>query len=139
MNVGDYEVIEGLYYSKEHEWVRIIDDKTVDIGVTDYAAKLLDDVVYVGLPTLGAEVKQNGVIGSVESIKAVSDVYSPISGKVTKVNERLNSAPEIVNQSPYREGWIVQMTTEALASERELLLSPEQYVEYLKKLVGEKS
>ena len=139
MNIGDYEVIEGLYYSKEHEWVRIIDEKTAEIGITDYAAKLLNDVVYVGLPTLGTEVKQNGIIGSVESIKAVSDVYSPISGKVIKVNEKLNSTPELVNQSPYQDGWIVQIITEALPNERELLFSPDRYTEYLKNLVGEKS
>ena len=139
MNIGDYEVIEGLYYSKEHEWVRIIDEKTAEIGITDYAAKLLNDVVYVGLPTMGAEVKQNGIIGSVESIKAVSDVYSPISGKVTKVNENLNSTPEIINQSPYQDGWIVQIVTQGLPNELELLFSPDKYTEYLKNLVGEKS
>ena len=139
MNIGDYEIIKGLYYSKEHEWVRIIGEKTAEIGITDYAAKLLNDVVYVGLPTLGAEVKQNGIIGSVESIKAVSDVYSPISGKVTKVNENLNSTPEIINQSPYQDGWIVRIIIQGIPNELELLLSSDRYTEYLKNLVGEKS
>ncbi len=128
-----YEIPEGLFYTKEHEWARIANDK-VEIGITDYAAKTLNDVVYLTLPEVGAEVKQLKTFGTVESTKAVSELYAPLSGKVSRVNSELTNHPEFVNNSPYEEGWIIEITPTSLQTERATLLDPRQYAEYLQTL-----
>lgn len=97
---------KDYYYTKTHEWVRI-EGNIGYVGLTDYAQGQLGDIVFVELPEIGKQVKQNEVFGVVESVKAVSDCYSPVSGKVVKVNEKLVDSPETINQDPHGEGWIM--------------------------------
>jgi glycine cleavage system H protein len=99
---------EDLRYSAEHEWVRV-DGTRVRIGITDYAQDALGDIVFVDLPTVGSEVEAGGQLGEVESTKSVSEIYSPIAGTVTAVNDALADGPERMNQDPYGEGWICEM------------------------------
>ena len=107
-----------LRYSKEHEWVRVSGDRAI-IGITSHAAGELGDVVFVDLPAVGSDLKQFAVFGAIESVKAVSDLFSPISGSVLARNEKLSSAPETVNADPYGEGWLLEVAlsnTEELAA-----------------------
>ena len=131
MKVDGYEVPEDLLYTEEHEWLKLVSKDRALVGITDYAAKLLHEIVYVSLPDVGSEVKFMEVMGSVESIKAVSDIYSPITGKVTKVNEELSMKPELVNQSPYKDGWMIEVEPKDL-SELEKLLKPDEYAKLIK-------
>lgn len=140
MKVGEYEVPEGLYYSREHEWVKL-EGKLARMGVTDYAQRKLGDVVYVELPEVGKQVKQltepktrEMELGAVESIKAVSAVYSPLSGEVKETNSALTDRPELVNTSPYDEGWICVIEPRALETELKSLMDAKGYAEYLKGL-----
>ena len=110
-------VPEELQYTKSHEWVRTEDD-TATIGITDHAQDELGDVVFVELPEVGATFDAGDSFGTVESVKAVSDLYTPIGGEVTEVNEALNDQPEKINEDPYGEGWIVKLT---VSGEGELL------------------
>ncbi len=123
---------EDLRYTKEHEWAQIIknDGQTVRVGITDYAQDQLGDVVYVELPKVGAFVKKMEPFGVVESVKAVSDLYAPVTGKVVEVNGSLTKAPEKVNKDPYGEGWmiIVEMMD---AGEAKELLTAVQYRAYV--------
>jgi glycine cleavage system H protein len=123
----EYMVPDDLLYTKEHEWVKMLSDQRVLVGVTDYAAKLLNDVVYVTLPTAGSSVKAMEPAGSLESIKAVSDFYSPLSGKIVKMNDKLAKQPELVNQSPYEDGWLVEIEPSDLKTEKSKLLSSTAY------------
>ncbi len=129
----EYEVPQGLYYTKEHEWGRV-EDGVVVMGITDYAQKELHEIVYVELPEVGTEVEQMGVVGTVESVKAVSEIYSPVSGRVVEVNKRLEESPEILNQDPYGEGWIAKIQPSNLDEELKKLMTAEQYTQYLKSL-----
>jgi glycine cleavage system H protein len=138
--VGNYEVPEGLHYTREHEWVRL-EGKRARIGITDYAQRNLGDVVYVELPEIGREVKQVGEpksremeLGAVESIKAVSALYSPLSGVIKEVNSALQERPELVNASPYGEGWICMLEPSAPEAELKRLMDAKTYAEYLKKI-----
>jgi glycine cleavage system H protein len=99
---------DDLRYSKEHEWVRVEDD-TATIGITSFAADELGDIVFVELPEVGATLTQFGTFGVVESVKAVSDLYSPVSGEVMEVNEALRDAPELLNSNAFGEGWIAKV------------------------------
>jgi glycine cleavage system H protein len=99
-----------LKYSKSHEWVRINDDGTVTIGVTEHAQELMGDMVYVELPEAGASLNQGEDCAVVESVKAASDVYAPIGGEVVEIHDALADAPETINTDPYGEGWIYRMT-----------------------------
>jgi len=112
-------------YTKEHEWVRV-DDGVGTVGVTDYAQDQLGDIVYLDLPAPGTPVKQFEKLGEIESVKAVSDLYSPVSGEVVDVNEAVADHPELVNQSPYEDGWLVRVRLADLA-ELEALLTADQY------------
>jgi len=123
----EYVVPDDLLYTKEHEWVKILTDQRALVGVTDYAARLLNDVVYVTLPEVGRSVKMMEAAGSLESIKAVSDFYAPLSGKILRVNDKLAKQPELVNESPYGEGWLVEIEPSNLKSETGKLLSPTAY------------
>ena len=120
------------YFSKDHEWVKI-DGDTAIMGITDFAQKQLGDVVYIELPAVGAELGVHQTIGVVESVKAVSDVYSPISGKVAEVNAALNDAPETLNQDPHGKGWIVKLAVMD-KSELDNLLSATEYEKFLEGL-----
>ena len=135
-NPSPYKVPEGLFYTKEHEWARVIGE-TAQVGITDYAAKTLNDIVYLTLPSTGKEVKQLSSFGTVESIKAVSELYAPLSGTVTSTNQELTNHPELINQSPYEAGWIIELNTSMLEEEKKTLLSPKQYEEFLKSLDAE--
>ena len=119
------EVRDDLRYTKTHEWVKV-KDKVAVVGITDYAQGELTDIVYVELPEVGKELKKGEEMCTLESIKSVAEVYAPISGKILKVNKLLEDSPEKINESPYEEGWIVEME---IKDERELddLLSPEDY------------
>jgi len=130
MKVKDYDVPDDLLYTKEHEWSKSSGD-TAKIGVTDYAAKTLNDVVYVTLPKVGDQVAQFKSIGTVESIKAVSEVYSPLSGVVTAVNAELDSHPELVNKSPYGEGWLLEIRPASFSVESRQLLDAKGYARHL--------
>jgi len=114
-----------LKYSKEHEWVRV-DEQRAMIGITHYAQEQLGDVVYVELPEPGSQVSQFEVCGTIESVKTVSDLFSPVSGEVIAINDTLDDSPEYINQEPYGSGWIFEVTM-ADASELEKLLSAEEY------------
>jgi glycine cleavage system H protein len=100
---------EDLRYSPEHEWVRVEGDARVRIGITDYAQDALGDIVFVDLPTVGSAVETGGQLGEVESTKSVSEIYAPIAGTITAVNDALSDAPERMNQDPYGEGWICEL------------------------------
>ena len=121
---------EDLQYTKSHEWVRIEGD-TATIGITDHAQDELGDVVFVELPDEGATFDAGESFGTVESVKAVSDLYAPVGGEVVEVNSTLEDAPENINEDPYGEGWIVKLRTTDEAD----LLSPEEY----EKVVEEES
>ncbi|GAB7387137.1 glycine cleavage system protein GcvH [Bacillaceae bacterium] len=120
-----------LKYSEEHEWVRVEGNRAY-IGITDFAQSELGDIVFVELPEVGDEVQQGSTFGSVESVKTVSDLYSPVSGKVVEVNEELADAPELINESPYEKGWmiVVEMSD---TSELDKLLSAEAYEQMVTK------
>ena len=109
-----------LKYSKNHEWV-MVEGNIATIGITDFAQSALGDVVFVDLPEVGAEVSSGTEFGAIESVKAVSDIYAPISGVVTEVNEQLVDVPETVNQEPYGAGWIIKVEMSDAAELGELL------------------
>ncbi len=132
-NLSPYKVPDELFYTKEHEWARVTGG-TARVGITDYAAKTLNDIVYLTLPLVGKEIKQLTSFGTVESIKAVSELYAPLSGTVTGTNQELTNHPELINQSPYDAGWIIELKHSKLEEEEKTLLSPRQYQEFLKSL-----
>ena len=122
----------SMYFTKEHEWVKVAGNVGT-IGISDHAAHELGDITFVELPKIGAVVTQFGVLGSIESVKAASDIFSPLSGKVIKVNDALETAPEVVNESAEDAAWMAQIE---IADEAELknLMTQEQYNDYLKTL-----
>lgn len=103
------EFPNGLLYTKDHEWAHVEKDDTVTVGITDHAQEALGDIVYVELPQVGRQLKAHETFGVVESIKAVSDLYSPIAGTVTEVNSDAPGDPSVVNRSPYKEGWLIRV------------------------------
>ncbi|KYD08846.1 glycine cleavage system protein GcvH [Heyndrickxia sporothermodurans] len=119
-----------LRYSEEHEWVKE-EGKSLRIGITDFAQAELGDIVFVELPEVGDEVKANEPFGSVESVKTVSELYAPVSGKVVAVNEELSDSPEFVNESPYEKAWMIVVEPTNTA-ELDELMSAEQYGEMIK-------
>ncbi len=125
-------VIEGLLYTQEHEWAKVEGD-TVTVGITHYAQELLGEITFVELPAIGKEIEQKGELAVVESSKAASDVYSPVTGTVNKVNSDLESTPEQINQDCYNAGWICTMKITD-KSTIDNLMDSKQYEEYLKGL-----
>ena len=119
------EFPKNLKYTKEHEWVRFEDGKVV-VGITDFAQSQLGDVVFIELPELGSSLSAGKRFSVIESVKAVSDIFAPLNGKIIKINESLNDAPEKVNQDPYGEGWIAVIETEA-GPNAEGLMDAEEY------------
>ena len=119
-----------LSYSKEHEWVRLEDDDVAVVGITEFAQDSLGDVVFVELPELEDEVEQFEKMGEIESVKAVSDLYSPVSGSVLERNEALEESPELVNDSPYQEGWMLRIALDD-TSELGNLMSASDYEAFL--------
>ena len=125
---------EELHYTKQHEWVRLKDDVGV-VGITDHAQNELGDIVYVDLPRVGAKVEQAKTMGSVESVKAVSDIYSPLSGEVIEINDALATAPEKLNESPHGDGWLVKIRLSA-PDEIQGLLAAADYEKYVAEETG---
>jgi glycine cleavage system H protein len=122
---------QEFLYTKEHEWIRV-DEKIGTIGITDYAQKELGDIVYVELAKPGEHVAANESLGTVESVKAVSEIYSPVSGEVTAVNAKLQNHPEVLNADPHGEAWLVQVR---LSDRREIekLMSADEYEAFIQK------
>jgi glycine cleavage system H protein len=118
-------VPEDLFYSEEHEWLRLDDDVAI-VGITDFAQDQLGDIVYVDLPEVGATVEVGSVVGELESTKSVSDVYSPVGGEVIAINPELEGSEELINSDPYGEGWLFKVRV-AEGDPTEGLLSAEQY------------
>lgn len=123
------EFPEELQYTEEHEWV-LVEDEVVAIGITDFAQDSLGDIVFVELPEVGATVEAGKPFGVVESVKAVSDIYSPVTGEVVEVNDELPDAPETVNTSPYEDAWMIKVKL-ADVSELDELMTADQYKEFI--------
>jgi glycine cleavage system H protein len=123
------EIPKGLRYSREHEWVAV-QNGVATIGITDYAQEQLGDIVYVELPQIGVEVAKDKPFGVVESVKAVSDIFAPVSGAVTEVNSPLADSPEKVNSDPYGDAWMIRVT---MSDPNELtdLMTPEEYEKFV--------
>ena len=123
---------EECYYTKDHEWIKIENDEAV-VGITDFAQKQLGDVVYVELPDVGTTFEFHQSLGVIESVKAVSDIYSPISGEVVAINEDLDGSPEMVNEDPHGTGWIIRLKLKD-ETEVEKLMSATEYEKYVEGL-----
>ncbi|MBL4636328.1 MAG: glycine cleavage system protein GcvH [Kofleriaceae bacterium] len=120
------DIIDDLLYTKEHEWLRAMDGGSYQVGVSAFAVEQLGDVTMVELPQVGDTLDKEQVFGTVESVKAVSDLFAPISGEITKINESLEDAPEAVNDAPYTDGWLVEIVPNN-AAEIDELMSAEAY------------
>ena len=136
VKVNDYEVREGLYYSKEWTWIKLEDGKA-RIGITDYAQKQLREVVFAELPSVGDEIVKGEPFGTVESVKSVSDLVAPLSGKIVEVNEEVVNNPQIINEDPYGEGWLIVVSPSNLDEDLKTLMSYEESVEWHKELAKE--
>ncbi len=120
------EVPSDRRYSKEHEWALVQDDGTILVGITEFAQDELGDVVFVELPTAGSSVAQHAQMGEIESVKAVSELFSPVSGEILETNSQVETQPDLVNTSPYKDGWLVKIKPSD-TTEVESLLDPDQY------------
>jgi glycine cleavage system H protein len=127
--------LENLLFTKEHDWVRM-EGEFAEVGITDYAQHELGDVVYVELPALGKELKKGDPAANIESVKAVSDVFAPLSGTITEINAKLSGNPELVNQEPYGEGLLFKMKLNKVDELKELL-DQKKYEEYLQGIAGD--
>ncbi len=123
------EIPEELKFTEDHEWV-LVEDDVLTVGVTDFAQESLGDIVFVELPDVGTKLEAGKAFGVVESVKAVSDVYAPISGEVVEINEELPDAPEVINTSPYEDGWMIKIKFENPA-ELDALMDAAAYQEFL--------
>ncbi len=130
----EHKIDESVYYTKEHEWAKKLDDGLVAVGVDDFAQASLHEIVYVELPEMNSEIAQSDAVGAVESVKAVSDFYCPVSGKVVAVNESLLDSPDKINTDPYGEGWIAKIEPSNLEADLANLMDATAYAEYLKTL-----
>ena len=119
------KVLDDLKYTKEHEWIRV-DGDTITVGLSDYAQDQLEDIVYLDLPDTGLDVAKDEPFGSVEAVKAVEDIYSPVTGEIVEVNELLEDKPELCNTDPYGDGWLVKIKFSD-SSELDDLLSADEY------------
>ena len=135
VKVEGYEIPEGLYYSKDWFWVKMENGKT-RMGITDYSQKQLRELVFVELPGAEGTVKANEPFGSVESVKAVSDLVAPLSGKIEEVNQEVTRKPELVNEDPYGKGWLLIITPSNLEVELAALMDFNKSVEWHKNLIA---
>ena len=119
------DIREGLKYTENHEWIKVKGD-IAQVGITDHAQSELTDIVFVELPEVGKELKKGDELCIVESVKSVSEIYAPVSGKVSKINDKLEDAPEVINESPYDDGWLVEIKI-ADESEKNSLLDADTY------------
>jgi glycine cleavage system H protein len=125
------EIPGDLKFLKSHEWARVEDKGTVTVGISDHAQGLLGDLVYVELPSVGDTVKAGNACAVVESVKAASDVYAPVSGEVIAINEALPDKPETINEDAYGDGWLFVIKPDNLAEEQDELLDPDAYAELI--------
>ena len=132
VKVGDYNIPDDLLYTKDHEYAQIEGGDIVKVGITDYAQKSLRDIVYVELPEKGRDLTQGSEFGSIESVKAVSELYAPVSGVVDDVNSELENSPERVNEDPYGEGWLVKIKASNLSGDKAKLLNSKDYAKVVK-------
>jgi len=135
VKVDGYEILEGLHYSKDWFWVKVEGAK-VKMGITDYAQKQLREIVFVELPSAGGTVSANTPFGSLESVKAVSDLISPLSGTIDQVNQEVTSKPEILNEDPFGKGWLLVITPSNLNAELGVLMDFNKSVEWHKSLIA---
>jgi len=135
VKVNDYEVPENLYYHKEYLWARVEEDGKVKIGLIDYAQKQINDIIYVELPSVGDSITKDEPFGILESVKAVSDLIAPVSGTIESVNQELDSKPELLNEDPYNQGWIITVEPTNLEEDLKTLLSFDAAVEWHNSLV----
>ncbi len=133
VNINGSEVREGLYYTKEFEWAKVEGDK-VRVGITDYAQKQLREIVYAELPSAGTSITQNTPYGTVESVKAVSDLIAPISGEILEVNQEVQSKPELLNEDPYEKAWLLVLKPSDLQTELVKLMDFNKSTEWHKSL-----
>ena len=133
VNINGTEVREGLYYTKEFEWAKVEGDK-VRVGITDYAQKQLREIVYAELPSVGTSITQNTPYGTVESVKAVSDLVAPISGEILEVNTEVQSKPELLNEDPYGKAWLLVLKPSNLQMELVKLMDFDKSSEWHKSL-----
>jgi glycine cleavage system H protein len=133
VKVNDTEVKEGLYYTKEFEWIKVEGDK-VRVGITDYAQKQLREIVYAELPSTGTSLTQNSPYGTVESVKAVSDLVAPITGEILEINTEVQSKPELLNEDPYGKAWLLIVRPTNLQAELANLMDFNKAVEWHKTL-----
>ena len=133
VNINGTEVREGLYYTKEFEWAKVEGDK-VRVGITDYAQKQLREIVYAELPSAGTSITQNTPYGTVESVKAVSDLVAPISGGILEVNAEVQSKPELLNEDPYGKAWLLVLKPSNLQMELVKLMDFNKSAEWHKSL-----
>tara|TARA_Y100001968_G_C19213236_1_gene645820 strand:+ start:232 stop:618 length:387 start_codon:yes stop_codon:yes gene_type:complete len=124
------KVLDNLRYTENHEWV-LLEDNSAIVGITDYAQSELGDIVYVEIDLLGQSLEVGDVFGSVEAVKTVSDLFMPISGKVVSLNEKLENNPELVNEDPYGDGWIIKVELNSKLNTNDKLLSSDQYKELI--------
>ncbi len=125
------EIPGDLKFNKSHEWARAEDDGTVTVGISDHAQGLLGDLVYVELPSVGDTVKAGNACAVVESVKAASDIYSPVSGEIVAINEALPDKPETINEDAYGDGWIFVVKPDNLSEDLDELLDPDAYAELI--------
>ena len=126
---------KNLLYTKDHEWARV-EGKKAYVGITDYAQKTLREINFIYMPKKGLKLKRLQVFATVESVKALSEVYSPISGQIIETNEELKSKPTMINQDPYGEGWIIILRPDRFEEELKSLLKPKQYAELVDRLTN---
>ena len=127
----EFDIPENLPYTEEHEWARLEADDTVVIGVTDYASKQLHEIVYVELPEAGGDAELMEVIGALESVKAVSDLNNPVGGTIIEVNDELLDSPELINESPYGEGWIAKLKPSDWEGDKVHLMDSTSYIRHV--------
>ena len=137
MKINDYEVPEGFFYTKEHTWIKVEGDKC-RVGITDYAQKALHEVVFVELPNVDSKVEHMKPAGTLESVKAVSDFFSPVSGDIIEVNTSLPDNPERVNETPYGDGWVAIIKPSNLDQELSALMDANKYGDFLKTIIEQK-
>ncbi|MER2063212.1 MAG: glycine cleavage system protein GcvH [Alkalibacterium sp.] len=119
-----------LFYTKEHEWVELVNEDYVRVGITEYAVEQLGDIVFVELPEVGTDLSEEDEFATVESVKSTSEIYAPVNGSVAKVNSDLEDEPEKMNESPYEEGWLIELQSKAAVDTSDLL-DEKAYQEYL--------
>ncbi len=129
---SSYKILDDRLYTETHEWVKLYDDYAL-VGITDYAQTLLHEIVFIDLPEINREVKKGQVIAEIESVKSVAEVYSPISGIILDINDRLLEDPGLLNKSPYEDGWIVKIKPKNWEEESTELLKPNEYRELITK------